>query len=138
EARCGKASTCNAGAAGEAAIREQLAEIAPVTAFRGSLDVQPWARVLPQSAVLEVGAAVIYVIHDIGDLDLDPVAAGFHAVVSGHSHRPSHEVNAGVHYVNPGSAGPRRFTLPVSAGQFVVDGTELKCRLFELALPGKA
>jgi putative phosphoesterase len=128
----------HAGDVGDSLILERLAAIAPVTAVRGNTDTEPWARVLPETAVLQVGEALIYVVHDILDLDLDPAAAGFHAVVTGHSHRPAHEVRGGVHYINPGSAGPRRFNLPIAAGELLVAGTVLTPRLFELDVAGKA
>ena len=99
----------HAGDIGSPDVIERLSEIAPVTAVRGNNDHGPWASSLPETQVLRVGDAVIYVIHDIGLLDVDPAAAGFHAVISGHSHRPKITERDGVLYVNPGSAGPRRF-----------------------------
>jgi putative phosphoesterase len=132
EAMRGNDFIVHAGDVGDPAILEQLEAIAPVTAVRGNVDVEPWARALPHTAVLRVGEALIYVVHDILDLDLDPAAAGFHAVVTGHSHRPEEQVKGSVLFVNPGSAGPRRFRLPVSAGQLLVSGTRLTPRLFEL------
>jgi putative phosphoesterase len=137
EALRGNDFIIHAGDVGDPDILEQLAAIAPVTAVRGNVDTEPWARVLPQTAVLHVGEALIYVVHDILDLDLDPAAADFHAVVTGHSHRPAEEVRRGVLYINPGSAGPRRFKLPVAAGQLLVTGTRLRARLFELDVSGK-
>jgi putative phosphoesterase len=138
EALRGNDFIIHAGDVGDPAILERLAEIAPVTAVRGNVDVEPWTSVLPETAVLQVGEALIYVVHDILSLDLDPAAAGFHAVVTGHSHRPAEEVRGGVLYVNPGSAGPRRFNLPIAAAQLLVTGTRLRARLFELDLSGKA
>jgi putative phosphoesterase len=137
EALRGNDFIIHAGDVGDPAILDRLAEIAPVTAVRGNVDVESWARSLPQTAVLPVGETLIYVVHDVLDLDLDPAAAGFHAVVTGHSHRPAEEVRGGVLYINPGSAGPRRFNLPIAAGQLLVTGTQLKARLFELDLSGK-
>lgn len=122
----------HAGDVGDAAILERLSGIAPVTAVRGNVDTQSWAAVLPETAVLQVGEAFIYVVHDIADLHLDPNVAGFHAVVTGHSHRPAQEVRDGVLYINPGSAGPRRFNLPVSAGELLVSGSRITPRLFDL------
>jgi putative phosphoesterase len=135
EAMRGSDFIIHAGDVGDPAILEQLAEIAPVTAVRGNVDVEPWARALPSTAVLAAGNALVYVVHDISDLDLDPAAAGFHAVVTGHSHRPEQRVCDGVLFINPGSAGPRRFRLPVSVGHLVVAGNRLSPRLHELDVP---
>ncbi len=104
----------HAGDVGSPAILADLRRLAPVVAVRGNVDVEAWARGLPETAVGEVGAVRLYVLHDLGRLDLDPAAAGFAAVVSGHSHIPAIIDRGGVLYVNPGSAGPRRFSLPVS------------------------
>ena len=93
---------------------------------------------LPETAVLQVGEAFIYVLHDVAALDLDPTAAGFHAVVYGHSHRPSQEVREGVLFINPGSTGPRRFNLPISAGELLVSGCQVTPRLFELSVSGQS
>jgi putative phosphoesterase len=122
----------HAGDIGGSGILDQLSQLAPVTAVRGNNDRGAWASALRETEVLTVGAAMIYVIHDIAELDLDPAAAGFHAVVAGHSHRPAHESRAGVLFVNPGSAGPRRFSLPISAGRLLVSGTQVTPQLFEL------
>jgi len=92
----------------------ELRKLAPVVAVRGNVDTQEWARTLPLTTVAEAGAVLIYVLHDVNALDLNPAAAGFRLVVSGHSHRPGKIERGGVLYVNPGSAGPRRFQLPVS------------------------
>jgi len=104
----------HAGDVGAASVLEELREIAPVVAVRGNNDRGAWAAKLPATEVVEVGAALLYLIHDLAELDLDPAAAGFHAVVSGHSHRPKIERRDGVLYLNPGSIGPRRFTLPIA------------------------
>jgi putative phosphoesterase len=104
----------HAGDIGNAEILNQLRAIAPVVAVRGNIDKASWASQLEMTAVIEAGPAVIYVLHDIHDLDLDPAVADFDIVVSGHSHKPSRSVRSGVLYVNPGSAGPRRFRLPVT------------------------
>jgi putative phosphoesterase len=104
----------HAGDIGSPEILDALAAIAPVVAVRGNIDTAPWARQLPETAVAEAGSSRIYVLHDLKQLDLDPRAAGFAAVVSGHSHRPGRTERAGVLYINPGSAGPRRFRLPVT------------------------
>jgi putative phosphoesterase len=107
----------HAGDVGDPGILEQLAEIAPVVAVRGNIDKGVWARRLPETEVVEVGGLSIFVLHDLGTLDLKPEAAGFAAVVYGHSHVPKQEMREGVLYFNPGSAGPRRFKLPVSVGR---------------------
>jgi putative phosphoesterase len=107
----------HAGDVGDAKILEELRKLAPVVAVRGNVDTQEWARTLPLTMVAEAGAVLIYVLHDVNALDLDPAAAGFHLVVSGHSHKPGKIKRDGVLYVNPGSAGPRRFKLPVSVAR---------------------
>jgi putative phosphoesterase len=104
----------HAGDIGSADIVPQLAEIAPVTAIRGNVDTQAWARDFPPSEVVTLAGRTIYVIHDVGDLDLNPAAAGFDMVVSGHSHMPKIETRQGIVYLNSGSAGPRRFRLPIT------------------------
>lgn len=115
----------HAGDIGGPDILDQLAKIAPVTAVRGNNDKAAWAMVLPESDVLQVRDIFLYVIHDIEDLDVDPAAAGFHIVVSGHSHKPKHEWRDGILFINPGSAGPRRFTLPISLGYLSVIGDDI-------------
>jgi uncharacterized protein len=128
----------HAGDIGRAEILEQLSAIAPTTAVRGKNDNDAWASSIPETEILRVGTAIIYVIHDIAALDFDPGAAGFHAVIAGHSHHPSIELREGLLFVNPGSAGPRRFRLPVSVGCLTVSGTSIKPRLVELTLGGNA
>jgi putative phosphoesterase len=117
----------------EPAILDALATIAPVTAVRGNNDRGAWAARLRESELLQAGAIWIYAIHDRAAIDIDPVAAGVAVVVSGHSHQPSVEERAGVLYVNPGSAGPRRFRLPISLGELTVRGREVHARTVELA-----
>jgi putative phosphoesterase len=107
----------HAGDVGKPDIIEQLSALAPVVAVRGNIDKGPWASRLPLTAVAEAGSALIYVLHDIAQLDLDPVAAQFNVVVSGHSHKPSHTERNGVMYLNPGSAGPGRFQLPITVAR---------------------
>jgi len=111
----------HAGDVADPEILEQLATIAPVTAVRGNVDTAAWARRLPESDVVEAGRISIYVLHDRAQLDLKPQAAGFQVVISGHSHMPTQETRDGVLYFNPGSAGPRRFKLPISVGRLIVD-----------------
>jgi uncharacterized protein len=122
----------HAGDVGDSEVIEQLRRIAPVVAVRGNTDREPWASELPVSAVAEVDSSLIYVLHDIQDLDLDPVSAKFDIVVSGHSHKPSHTERSGVVYVNPGSAGPRRFRLPVTVARATLLGSQWQVEFIEL------
>ena len=111
----------HAGDVGEPEILDQLREIAPVTAVRGNVDRGAWARALPTSEVLEADRTAIYVIHILSELDLKPESAGFAAVIYGHSHMPKLETKKGVIFFNPGSAGPRRFNLPVTVGRLTIE-----------------
>ena len=122
----------HAGDVGSPEILETLAAIAPVTAVRGNVDTSAWARQLPETDVLEVDGVSIYVLHDLKALDLKPEAAGYRVVISGHSHVPKQETHAGVLYFNPGSAGPRRFQLPVSIGRMIVKDGNVRCELVSL------
>jgi uncharacterized protein len=125
----------HAGDVGDGAVLQQLGSLAPVTAVRGNNDKGSWADALAETEVLEVDDILIYVLHDIAELDLDPVSAGCHVVVAGHSHRPSSETRDGVLYVNPGSAGRRRFKLPISVGELRIDEGSVTARLVELEVP---
>ena len=120
------------GDVGGPEVLARLREIAPVRAVRGNNDRGAWADALPETDLVEVGGQAIYVIHELAHLDLDPRAAGFAAVVSGHSHRPSAEVRDGVLYLNPGSVGPRRFSLPVALARLEVRGARLVHELVEI------
>jgi putative phosphoesterase len=122
----------HAGDICDAAVLEQLSTLAPVTAVRGNNDRGAWAGAIPETNVLEVGTTLLYVIHNLDELDIDPAAAGFHAVVYGHSHKPLVEEKHGVLFINPGSAGPRRFRLPVSTAQLLISGTGIVPRLMTL------
>ncbi len=122
----------HAGDIGDPEILTKLAEIAPVTAIRGNVDREAWARKIPATNVLEVGGVSIYVVHNLRDLDLKPEAAEFAAVISGHSHVPKQETKNGVLYFNPGSAGPRRFRLPVSIGRLKVKDGKILGEMVEL------
>jgi uncharacterized protein len=123
----------HAGDVGEPDILEQLSRIAPVTAVRGNVDKGGWSKKLRLTNVLEVGGISIYVLHILQELDLKPEAAGFAAVIFGHSHVPNQELKNGVLFFNPGSAGPRRFQLPVSVGRLgVQDGQIVSCEILEL------
>ena len=124
----------HAGDVGAPEILDQLAAIAPVTAIRGNIDEKPWARKLPETEVVEVGGISIYVLHDLAKLDLKPEAAGFKAVIYGHSHIPKQEVGNGVLYFNPGSAGPRRFKLPVTVGRMQIRNEVLSAEIIDLNL----
>lgn len=121
----------HAGDICEPMVLEELSKIAPVTAVRGNNDKGAWASALSETEVLQVGDVFIYVVHDIANLDVDPAGAGFHVVVTGHSHRPSSEFRDRVLFVNPGSAGPRRFKLPISVGQLTISGLEVTPRIVE-------
>jgi uncharacterized protein len=122
----------HAGDVGSPDILERLALIAPVTAVRGNVDSGAWAKALPETQVVEAGGASIYMLHDLGQLDLKPEAAGFRIVVYGHSHQPKIEEKNGVLYFNPGSAGPRRFSLPVSVGKLSIQAGKVQATLLEL------
>ena len=122
----------HAGDVGSPEIIDALQELAPVVAVRGNTDSGPWARSLPRTAVAHAGPISIYVLHDLRRLVLDPVAAGFQAVVSGHSHNPNKQEHAGVLYINPGSAGPRRFRLPVTVARLDVRAKLWKLEFVEV------
>lgn len=122
----------HAGDIGDSCILDRLSEIAPTSAVRGNNDNGEWASHLPATEVLEVGAVLIYVIHDLAELDVDPAATGIHVVISGHSHRPSVEWRDSVLFANPGSAGPRRFNLPVSVATLIIGQGVITPRLVEL------
>jgi putative phosphoesterase len=124
----------HAGDIGAPEILEALARIAPITAVRGNVDTASWARALPETEVVEAGGASIYMVHDLGRLDLKPEAAGFRVVVYGHSHHPKIEEKNGVLYFNPGSAGPRRFHLPVSVGNLMIVAGKVQAQLVELEI----
>ena len=122
-------------------ILERLAALAPLTVVRGNNDTAAWARSIPHSARIEIGGIVLFVLHDLKELgrhlgsqpSLDPAAPGVRVVVTGHSHKPACSERGGVLYVNPGSAGRRRFSLPISAGELLVEGGQVRARLVTLA-----
>ena len=124
----------HAGDIGSQDVLGTLNEIAPVVAVRGNNDKADWARSLPDWEVVEVGNVSIYMLHNVKEIDISPSGAGFQVVVSGHSHRPAVAEQRGVLYVNPGSAGPRRFTLPVSLAHLHVAGEKLHAEIIELAV----
>ncbi len=123
----------HAGDIGDPAIIRQLAGIAPVTAVRGNNDHAPWAAQIAEDEVLKVAGMLLYVLHDLATIAIDPVAAGFRVVVAGHSHRPSADTRDGVLYVNPGSAGPRRFRLPIALGSLLLSEGVVTHELIEIA-----
>jgi uncharacterized protein len=123
----------HAGDIGAPEIVDQLAQIAPVTAVRGNVDRAGWAKKIPETAVIELRGTSIYILHKLQDLDLKPEAAGFRVVVSGHTHIPKQDIKNGVLYFNPGSAGPRRFRLPVTVGRLIVVGPNVESEIIKLA-----
>jgi putative phosphoesterase len=123
------------GDVGGADILEVLAAMAPLIAVRGNNDKGAWARRLRATELIRVGGIFVYVIHNLEELDIDPVAAGVAVVISGHSHKPAIAERGGILYVNPGSCGPKRFKLPISAAEITVSGSSVKARTIELT-PG--
>jgi len=132
EALRGVAHILHAGDVGAPEVLEELRTIAPVTAVRGNVDGDEWASALPVNEVVEIEGISIYVLHILDELDLKPEAAGFEVVVYGHSHKPSSETRNGVLYFNPGSAGPRRFKLPVTVGRLVIDDGKVRGEIVEI------
>jgi putative phosphoesterase len=124
----------HAGDVGSPEVLARLREIAPVVAVRGNNDRGAWARRLPERVTLEVNGRRLHVLHDAKTLDLDPVAAGLDVVIAGHSHRPRIERRHGVLFLNPGSAGPRRFRLPVALARLRVDGSHFDAEIVELSV----
>jgi putative phosphoesterase len=124
----------HAGDIGDASVLDTLRMLAPVTAVRGNNDRDGWALAIAETEVLRVDEVSIHVLHDLAQLDLDPAAAGYRVVVSGHSHQPRIEERGGVLYVNPGSCGPRRFKLPIAVGELRISGNSVKPKLVELKL----
>ena len=122
----------HAGDIGAPEIIPALQKIAPVTAIRGNIDREPWTRQFPETEVVELGGLHIYIIHDLNAIDLSPPIAGFAAVISGHSHKPKQEVKGGVLYFNPGSAGPRRFRLPVTVGKLEIANGQISPKIIDL------
>jgi putative phosphoesterase len=132
EALRGSELILHAGDMGKPEILTALRELAPVIAVRGNVDTADWARTLPETAVAEAGKILLYVLHNLNTLDLNPAAAGFHIVVSGHSHQPGKFERDGVLYINPGSAGPRRFQLPVTVARLNLGRTPFETEFVEL------
>lgn len=115
----------HAGDIGDIEILDQLREIAPVTAVRGNVDYGEWTNDIPEAEILEIGEVSIYILHILEKLDLKPQAAAISAVIYGHSHVPKQEMKDGVLYFNPGSAGPKRFNLPITVGKLVVEDKQI-------------
>jgi hypothetical protein len=134
EALRGSDHIIHAGDIGAPEILDQLGAIAPVTAVRGNVDKGAWAQKLPETEVFECDGISIYVLHELAQLDLNPRAAGLAAVISGHTHVPKQEMRDGVLYLNPGSAGPRRFKLPVSIGKLCVEDGSVRGELLLLTV----
>lgn len=120
------------GDIGDANVLEALRRIAPVVAVRGNNDRGPWAEALPEDTTLLVGQVRIYAIHDLSQMTIDPAGAGMRVVVSGHSHKPSVAERDGVLYVNPGSAGPHRFSLPIALAELVIDADSVNATIARL------
>ena len=129
----GCAHIVHGGDIGHAGILAELGALAPVTAVRGNNDRGAWAERVRETELLRVGGVCVYAVHDLAELDIEPAAAGIHVVVSGHSHKPRVVERDGVLFVNPGSAGPRRFKLPVSVAELMIDDTgAVSARIVEL------
>jgi len=123
----------HAGDVGGPGILEALRAVAPVVAVRGNIDTDPWGQTLPLTELVQAGAVPTYMVHILQDLDVNPPAAGFHIVVSGHSHKPMQTEKHGVVYINPGSAGPRRFQLPVTVARLDLAKRPWKAEFLDLA-----
>ena len=128
--------SCNhiihAGDIGSEEALKQLRALAPLTAIRGNVDCGPWAEKLPLTEAIELKGKAFYIVHDIDLLDIDPEAAGFDVVVSGHSHKPDIERKGAVTYINPGSIGPRRFMLPIAYATITINGETLNAEIQKL------
>lgn len=130
----GSDAILHAGDIGDPAILTALGEIAPVTAVRGNNDMADWARRIPETADVMIGGITCHILHDLALLDVDPAASGVQVVVSGHSHRPLSQRKDGVLYINPGSAGPRRFTLPIAVGRLRLQDGRITEEIIELSV----
>jgi putative phosphoesterase len=123
----------HAGDVGDPKILEALENLAPLTVVRGNVDTAEWARKLPPTAEVKVGAVRIYVLHDVKELKLKPIPSGVSIVVSGHSHKPGQETHGGILYINPGSAGPRRFNLPITIAHLDLDQQPWKAEFIDVS-----
>ncbi len=133
EALRGSELIIHAGDVGKPEILAELRRLAPVIVVKGNIDRGAWASELPETAIVEAGPATIYVLHDLHDLDLDPAAAGIQIIVSGHSHQPGSAERSGVLYINPGSAGPRRFRLPITVARLDLSATPFQVRFLDVS-----
>ena len=131
-ALAGVAHIVHAGDIGSTEVLTQLRSLAPVTAVRGNNDKAAWSKTIAETEVLEIEGQQIYVLHDLSELDLDPAVAGFSVVVTGHSHKPVVTERNGVLFVNPGSAGPRRFKLPITVGLLTIEGGRAHASILDL------
>jgi uncharacterized protein len=132
DALAGSELIIHAGDVGDPNILDMLRTLAPVVAVRGNIDTGEWAGAFPETEWVEYGGASLYVLHDVNRLDLDPAAAGLRCVISGHSHQPSIRTTGGVLYLNPGSAGPRRFKLPITIARLYVTGEKIEAERIDL------
>lgn len=137
EALRGADHILHAGDIGDPDILDELRQLAPLTAVRGNVDTEKWARKLPLTEVIEIAGVSIYMLHNLDELDLKPEAAGFRVVVYGHSHHPKMEEKNGVLYFNPGSAGPRRFKLPVSVGKLFIESGKVRGELITVQVASR-
>ena len=124
----------HAGDVGKPEVIARLGEVAPLHVVCGNVDQESWAAALPMTELVEVGDHRFFVLHDVAQLDVDPAAAGFAAVVFGHSHRPSIETRNGVLFLNPGSAGPRRFKLPITVARVKTSGRHIRADIVDLGV----
>ncbi|RRU76399.1 metallophosphoesterase [Stutzerimonas xanthomarina] len=129
----GCARIIHAGDIGKPAVLDGLRAIAPLEAIRGNIDTAEWARELPERLDLRIGGLSLHVLHDLKQLDIDPLAAGIDVVIAGHSHKPKVEQRDGVLYINPGSAGPRRFSLPISLALLELNDGDAQVELISLS-----
>lgn len=128
----GVAHLIHAGDIGGPHILADLERIAPLSVVRGNNDQDSWADAIPERLTLRFGAIALHVLHDLKQLDIDPTAQGIDVVIAGHSHKPLHEKRNGVLYLNPGSAGPRRFKLPIGVGLLHIEGRQIRAELITL------
>jgi putative phosphoesterase len=124
----------HSGDIGKPEVLQSLQSIAPLVAIKGNIDKDSWAEPLPETKILKIGDIRVYVIHNLNELDFNPATRRFNVVISGHSHKPSVVTRDGVLFVNPGSAGPRRFKLPVALGKLQLDGHGVTAELVELVI----
>ena len=123
----------HAGDVGGPEIIQRLSDIAPITVVRGNIDTDPWGNALPETALVEAGELRIYVLHDLKQIRIHPADTGYQVVVSGHSHKPAEERRNGVLYVNPGSAGPRRFRLPITLAKLYISGANVRAEVVNVS-----